>query len=173
MSLKNHKFQPHGGATGKVRGSQTSVGFILWGTWVSVQNFISIHPIIVEIFQPGPKWCTEPSGQHWTLNQLLHLNKVWTNWTVCWASDRRHRWENSQDVRMDKWRSGLYCRSGLKKSFCGCFDSFWYFCFTVTQYHREEQLLSSIKEWSNTVKGAILQQTMTHIWFWILVHLCS
>lgn len=29
---KNHKRHPAGGDNGKVRGSQKSVGFILWGT---------------------------------------------------------------------------------------------------------------------------------------------
>ena len=32
------------------------VGYILWGPYMSVQNFMAIHPIVVEIFQSGPKW---------------------------------------------------------------------------------------------------------------------
>ncbi len=53
---KKQKCQPHGGARGNIRGSPKSVEFILWGTWTSVQNFMAIHPIVVEIFHSGPKW---------------------------------------------------------------------------------------------------------------------
>ncbi len=43
---------------GKVKGSLKSIGFILWGPWMSVQNVMVVHPIVVEIFQSGPKWGT-------------------------------------------------------------------------------------------------------------------
>ncbi len=55
---QNHKCQPHYGATGKVRQSPKSIGFVLWEPWVSVQNVMTIHVIVVGIFQSGPKWWT-------------------------------------------------------------------------------------------------------------------
>ncbi len=56
--LKNTKCQLHGNTRGKVRGSLKSVWFILWGPRMLVQNFIAIHPTVVEKFQSGSKWCT-------------------------------------------------------------------------------------------------------------------
>ena len=44
---QHHKCQP-----------PKSVGFILWGTWMVVPNFMAIPPIFVEIFQSGIKWWT-------------------------------------------------------------------------------------------------------------------
>ncbi len=56
LQLWTKKCQPSGGAIGKVRGSPESLGFILWQTWMSVQNSMTIHPIVVEMFQFAPKW---------------------------------------------------------------------------------------------------------------------
>ncbi len=36
-----------------------SVGFVLWGPSMSVQNFMAIHLIIVDTFQSGLKWWTD------------------------------------------------------------------------------------------------------------------
>lgn len=44
----------HGGARGKIRGSLKSAGVILWAPWISVQSFITIFSVVVEIFQFGP-----------------------------------------------------------------------------------------------------------------------
>lgn len=41
--------QPHGGMRWKVRGLPKSVGFIIWGTRMSVPNMMPIHPEDVEI----------------------------------------------------------------------------------------------------------------------------
>ncbi len=56
ISLKKHKCDPHGDTRRKVRGSPKSLGFIFWATWISGSNFI---PIVVEMFQSGPKWWTD------------------------------------------------------------------------------------------------------------------
>ncbi len=56
ISQDKRKLQPAGGARGNVRGSPKSVGFIIWGPWMSVQNFMGIRPIVVET---GPKWWTD------------------------------------------------------------------------------------------------------------------
>ncbi len=40
----------------KVGGSPKLLQFILRGTRMSLQNFMTIHPVVVEIFQSGPKW---------------------------------------------------------------------------------------------------------------------
>ncbi len=53
--IKKQKWQPHGGDRGKVRGSPKSVDFILWASWMSALNLTAIHPVVVEIFQSGPK----------------------------------------------------------------------------------------------------------------------
>lgn len=50
--LSLDRWQPAGGATWKVGGSsQKSAWFILWESWISVQNFKVIHPTVVEILQ--------------------------------------------------------------------------------------------------------------------------
>ena len=58
ISLKNNKCKPDGGITGKVRGSLTSLGFLLWVLRISVANFMALHPIVGEIFQSEQKWWT-------------------------------------------------------------------------------------------------------------------
>lgn len=50
---KKYKRQPHQSSRGKVRGSQTPVGFILWGPRMYAQNFIPIHLIVLGIFLFG------------------------------------------------------------------------------------------------------------------------
>lgn len=44
--MKIKKCLPAGEASGKVRGSTKSLGFVLWGTRMSVPNFKEIHPIV-------------------------------------------------------------------------------------------------------------------------------
>lgn len=41
-----------------------SLGFIGWGWWMSVSNFVTIHLIVVEIFDFEPKWRTNQLDQH-------------------------------------------------------------------------------------------------------------
>lgn len=48
------KLRPAGEASGKVRRSPKSVH-----SWMSGQNFMSILPVVVEIFHSGPKWRTD------------------------------------------------------------------------------------------------------------------
>ncbi len=57
-SLKATKGKPHSGARAKAMGSPKSLGFILWEPLMSLPNFMAINPIVVEIFQSGPKWWT-------------------------------------------------------------------------------------------------------------------
>ncbi len=61
---KKHKCEPHGGATGKVRGSPESV---FWGPWIIVPNFMAIHWIVFQIFQSGPTWWTDRPTDRLTL----------------------------------------------------------------------------------------------------------
>ncbi len=49
-------------------GSPKSAGFILWGPWLSVHHFMAVHPVVVEIFQSGPK--------HRTGTFTLSLNTI-------------------------------------------------------------------------------------------------
>lgn len=51
---KNKAIQHRSGARGKARGSSKSFWFMVWDPWMSVQSLMAIHPIVVEIFQPGP-----------------------------------------------------------------------------------------------------------------------
>lgn len=39
----------------QVRGSLKLLRFILWDLWVSVPNFMTIHPVVVKIFPSGQK----------------------------------------------------------------------------------------------------------------------
>ncbi len=43
-----------------VRGSPKSEGFTLCGDHESVQNLMAIHPVVVDVFQSGLKWWTDP-----------------------------------------------------------------------------------------------------------------
>ncbi len=54
----NHKRQPYCGAIGKDSRIHTL------GTWIPTHNILAIHPIVVEIFQFGPKL--------WTIDLLCH-----------------------------------------------------------------------------------------------------
>lgn len=61
---QNHKCQHHGGAGGKVSKSPNSL-CILREPCMSVQNLMTIHEIIVEIFNSGPSYIhssIEPSS---------------------------------------------------------------------------------------------------------------
>ncbi len=40
---------------GKVRGSPKRVRFVLWGPWLSIQNFMAIHLMVVRIWAVNPK----------------------------------------------------------------------------------------------------------------------
>lgn len=42
----------------KVWGSPKPLRFMPWEPWMSVQNVVPIHPIVVEIFKSWPKWWT-------------------------------------------------------------------------------------------------------------------
>ncbi len=52
---QSHKCQPHVGVRLKVKESPESVGFILWAPWIFVPNFMATYPIVLKIFQSGPK----------------------------------------------------------------------------------------------------------------------
>lgn len=41
------------GGLGKVRHPPESLGFLLWGLWISESNFMPIYSVAVEIFQPS------------------------------------------------------------------------------------------------------------------------
>ncbi len=101
ISLHNQKCQPHGG-TREVRGSSKSLGFILWGPWISVPNLMAIHPTIVKTFQSGPKWWT---GQPTSI--ALHRTTLWLvpffprpsdkrfNSVSCFLVPRLHHWHKA------------------------------------------------------------------------------
>ncbi len=64
---KNHKCEPDGGATRKSQGITKVIRIHPLGTWMSVQTFMAIHPVVVEIFQSEPKWWTDwPTHQHYS-----------------------------------------------------------------------------------------------------------
>ena len=60
----------------KVGWSLKSLRNIIWVPRMSVHNFMVIHPIVVEIFQPGLKWCWQTDRHFHPQSQLLAwLNK--------------------------------------------------------------------------------------------------
>ncbi len=71
INTKKQKCQPADGTRANVRGSPKSQGFILWGTWIHVQNCMAIHPIVVEIFFSGPKCQTNCSTNFATSSAML------------------------------------------------------------------------------------------------------
>ncbi len=56
ISLDKGNVWSAGGSRWKIRGTTKSVEFILWGSWMFVQKFMSIYQIVVEIFQFEPNW---------------------------------------------------------------------------------------------------------------------
>ncbi len=56
--LDKLQFWPDDGTRGNIKRSLKSLGFIFWAPWMCVQNVMVIHPIVVEVFQFGPKWWT-------------------------------------------------------------------------------------------------------------------
>lgn len=56
---------PAGSARGKVKGSPKSLGHILWGPWMSVQSFMSIHPKVVGIFLSESRELTDWHHHPW------------------------------------------------------------------------------------------------------------
>jgi len=52
--------------------------FIFWTPWISEPHVIEIHPIVVEIFQFGPKWWTNIATPSAT---SMAKNKPWV---YCW-----------------------------------------------------------------------------------------
>lgn len=56
---QKHECHIHDDAVGTVKGYQMSEQFILWGQLMSLQNVMAIHPVVVRIFQDGPKWWTD------------------------------------------------------------------------------------------------------------------
>ncbi len=44
---------------GGIKGKPKPLGYIIWGPRMFVQNFMAIHPTVVDIFKSGPKWCTD------------------------------------------------------------------------------------------------------------------
>lgn len=50
-----------------MRRSPKSVGFIVWGPWISVHNVVPVHLIVVEIFQSAPKWLCHPKSHAATM----------------------------------------------------------------------------------------------------------
>ncbi len=84
--LDKWRFWPSGGARCKVRGPPTSVGFILWGAWAYVPNFMAIHPI-VEIFQSEPKWWTDQQTDVASTTATL---LAWLKIQAVFEAGRRH-----------------------------------------------------------------------------------
>lgn len=56
LFIQNHKCQPQRGARGTVRGSTEQLGFILWWTWMSVQNVLALHPVVVDQLTDNAIW---------------------------------------------------------------------------------------------------------------------
>ena len=48
----------------------TWIGFILLRPWMSVEDFMGIHPTVIEIFPSGLKWCTDWSTEPPAANTL-------------------------------------------------------------------------------------------------------
>ena len=69
---------------------ETSEGFILWGSRISLQNFMAIHLLVVEIF---------PSGWHQWNNQLtLPSPKN----TASMAHRQNYFWRRRSEVDLDR-----------------------------------------------------------------------
>lgn len=74
ISVDKYTFWPAGGTTWKVCGSLKSVGFALWGSQMSVQNLMTIHLIVVEIFQCGPDRLTPATELVWLIKIMVHFD---------------------------------------------------------------------------------------------------
>lgn len=84
----NHKRRPHSHAE--------SLGFIIWESWMSVQNFMAIHHIVVEIFQPRPKWWTDRNSASMANTFVIRQNgDKWKLLSISWL--RSHRFITCQE----------------------------------------------------------------------------
>lgn len=57
----------------RLEGSPKPAWFILWGPWISVQNVMAIHPVVVAIFQSGPK--------RW-MDLLTNIRHQWIHFSI-------------------------------------------------------------------------------------------
>ncbi len=64
------------GARWKDFGFNQSLGFVLWGLWISVQNVWAIHQRAVEIFQSGPKGWTDRLSLYDTKGIYLETTSI-------------------------------------------------------------------------------------------------
>lgn len=105
ISLKTRKGQPRGGARGNVRRSPQWAGFTLQAGWISVQTFMDIHPVFVDIFQSGPKWWNEPDQQtiHHPYIPALTRLLCWCVssdgqevFTGCWTASVTNSWDQNK-----------------------------------------------------------------------------
>ena len=55
--IQTLNFEPLGVSKGKGKLSPVSLGFVLRGPYISVQQFIAIYSVVVEIFKSGQNDC--------------------------------------------------------------------------------------------------------------------
>lgn len=70
----------------KCQGITELLGFIVWEPLISVQNFMAIYPIIIRIFESGPKWWNEQQSDIAISQacQLAWLKKIaLLKWYIC------------------------------------------------------------------------------------------
>lgn len=78
----------------KVKGSPKSLGIILWAPWISLQNFMAIHVIVVEVSDSGSmRWINRLTDRQ-TLTSLECMPLVCIktsverlNWDVGWQAN--------------------------------------------------------------------------------------
>ncbi len=98
------------------------VGFILWGIWMSVQNFYGNLSIVVEIFQSRPKWWTNRPIPRLATLVLLKTHSFQTLVHLRWEDLRlnysaysmnvakqggQYRLDLSHRILLNKWLLGL------------------------------------------------------------------
>ena len=85
---QSHKCEPHGGARGKVRGSQShsnSSSEVMNDCTFSWQ----FHPIVVEIFKSGPKWRTDQHSCRWCwYAKMYFVRKSLFSQKLYWVNDQ-------------------------------------------------------------------------------------
>lgn len=99
----------------KAKEPSESVRFLLWGKWLSVQNFLTIHQHVAEIFQSWTKVVdrlTEITASHCKITPDIHwkpqiddIKQCQRGWSEecfslehTWTQQRHQRWVHSQSA---------------------------------------------------------------------------
>lgn len=139
----------------KNQGTTSSLRFILWQTWISVQNFTAIHPVVVRMFlSVMVKISIDLSFSVYRCVCFMHgrngqalvtWRTTWVFWSTCCGSS-------------PLWPSSSLCPSSSSSSFTCLYSSFMSIRYTDTiswTMNHSSCLLHKLYRHSQMVQNAI------------------